>query len=121
MSTKQVESEGSLSVRNIGGIDETELTFEPGVTILSGRNATNRTSLLQSIMAALGSDNVSIKADADEAHVELTIDSDRINRLVDYSTTSPATATSSSSHSSPKTHKHWTTVITGLLESSTRH
>mgnify|MGYP000274207094 CR=1 FL=1 len=82
MSTKQVESEGSLSVSNIGGIDETELTFEPGVTILSGRNATNRTSLLQSIMAALGSDNVSIKADADEAHVELTIDGDTYTRTL---------------------------------------
>jgi chromosome segregation ATPase len=82
MSTKQVESIGSLSVRNIGGIDETELTFEPGVTILSGRNATNRTSLLQSIMAALGSDNVSIKADADEAHVELTLDGDTYTRTL---------------------------------------
>jgi chromosome segregation ATPase len=82
MSTKKVESIGSLSVRNIGGIDETELTFEPGVTILSGRNATNRTSLLQSIMAALGSDNVSIKADADEAHVELTLDGDTYTRTL---------------------------------------
>jgi peptidoglycan hydrolase CwlO-like protein len=82
MSTKQVETEGSLSVRNIGGIDETELTFEPGITILSGRNATNRTSLLQSIMAALGSDNVSMKADADEAHVELTIDGETYTRTL---------------------------------------
>lgn len=82
MSTKKVEPKGALSVRNIGGIDETELTFEPGITILSGRNATNRTSLLQSIMAALGSDNVSIKADADEAHVELTIDGDTYTRTL---------------------------------------
>jgi len=82
MSTKQVESKGALSVRNIGGIDETELTFEPGITILSGRNATNRTSLLQAIMAALGSDNVSLKADAEEAHVELTIDGDTYTRTL---------------------------------------
>jgi peptidoglycan hydrolase CwlO-like protein len=82
MSPKQIESEGSLSVRNIGGINETELTFEPGVTILSGRNATNRTSLLQSIMAALGSENVSIKADADEAHVELTLDGETYTRTL---------------------------------------
>jgi predicted nucleic acid-binding Zn-ribbon protein len=82
MSPTQVESEASLSVRNIGGIDETELTFEPGVTILAGRNATNRTSLLQSVMGALGSDNVSMKADADEAHVELTIDGDTYTRTL---------------------------------------
>ncbi len=82
MSTKQVESKGVLAVRNIGGIDETELTFEPGVTILAGRNATNRTSLLRSIMAALGSDNVSIKADADEAHVELTLDGETYTRTL---------------------------------------
>lgn len=80
MSTKQVESEGSLSVRNIGGIDETELTFEPGVTVLAGRNATNRTSLLQAVMAALGSDNVSVKADADEAHVELELGGETYTR-----------------------------------------
>jgi chromosome segregation ATPase len=58
---------------NIGGIEETTVTFSPGVTVLVGRNATNRTSFLQAIMAALGSDNVTIKGDADEAAVELTI------------------------------------------------
>jgi predicted nucleic acid-binding Zn-ribbon protein len=45
----------------------------PGVIALTGRNATNRTSLLQAVMAALGSDTVSLKGDADEGHVELTI------------------------------------------------
>jgi len=68
-----MESEAKLEVRNIGGIDETTITFEPGVTVLAGRNATNRTSLLQAVMAAVGSEAVSIKADADEAHVKLTI------------------------------------------------
>lgn len=63
----------NISVENIGGIDETAVTFDPGVTLLIGQNATNRTSLLQAIMAACGSDNVSIKGDADEAHVELSI------------------------------------------------
>jgi len=42
-----------LTVENIGGIDHTDATFNPGVTILAGRNATNRTSLLQALMAAL--------------------------------------------------------------------
>jgi DNA repair exonuclease SbcCD ATPase subunit len=58
---------------NIGGIDRTEIEVSPGVTVLAGRNATNRTSLLQAVMAALGSDGVSLKGDADEGHVELTI------------------------------------------------
>lgn len=71
-----------LRVSNIGGIDETTVTLEPGVTALTGRNATNRTSLLQGIMAALGSENVSIKRDADEAHVELRIGDETYTRTL---------------------------------------
>jgi chromosome segregation ATPase len=82
MSVEQKEHEAMLEVRNIGGIDDTAVVFEPGVTILAGRNATNRTSLLQGIMAALGSDNVSIKADADEAHVELELDGKTYTRTL---------------------------------------
>jgi chromosome segregation ATPase len=62
-----------VAVENVGGIDKTEISFTPGVTILAGRNTTNRTSLLQGLMAGLGSKNVSIKGDADEARVELTV------------------------------------------------
>ncbi|SEH18199.1 AAA domain-containing protein [Natronorubrum sediminis] len=61
----------TLYANNIGGIDETTVTFKQGVTVLAGRNATNRTSLLQALMAALGSDKVSLKADATEGEVEL--------------------------------------------------
>jgi DNA repair exonuclease SbcCD ATPase subunit len=82
MSTKQTETGSRISVRNIGGIDEAEVDFEPGVTVLAGRNATNRTSLLQAIMAALGSDNVSMKGDAEEAHVELTIGEETYTRTL---------------------------------------
>ncbi|WP_276259592.1 archaea-specific SMC-related protein [Haloglomus litoreum] len=79
----QVQSEKSaarLSVRNIGGINRTEVTFSPGVTILAGRNATNRTSLLQAIMAVLGSDQVTLKGDASEGHVELSLDGETYTR-----------------------------------------
>ncbi|MFB6140679.1 MAG: archaea-specific SMC-related protein [Halosimplex sp.] len=62
-----------VAVENVGGIDRTSVSFTSGVTILTGRNATNRTSLLQAIMAGLGSDDVSLKGDADEGHVELTV------------------------------------------------
>lgn len=51
----------SVSVKNIGGINEAEQTFEPEVTVLAGRNATNRTSFLQAIMGASGSDQASLK------------------------------------------------------------
>ncbi|MFA9516060.1 archaea-specific SMC-related protein [Halopenitus sp. H-Gu1] len=63
----------SVHASNVGGIDEDELTLLPGVTVLEGRNATNRTSFLQAIMAGLGSQRSSLKGDADEGHVELTI------------------------------------------------
>jgi chromosome segregation ATPase len=80
MGTTQVSSEAKLTVENIGGIDRTEVTFEPGITILAGRNATNRTSLLRAIMAAMGSNDVSIKADAEEGRVELTLDGETYTR-----------------------------------------
>ncbi|WP_042663384.1 archaea-specific SMC-related protein [Haloferax sp. ATB1] len=74
MSSKHMsKSEVHLSVKNIGGINELSTSFEPGVSVLAGRNATNRTSLLRSIMAAHGSDDVSLKGDAEEGFVELTI------------------------------------------------
>jgi DNA repair exonuclease SbcCD ATPase subunit len=60
-------------VSNIGGIDDTEVSFAPGVTLLVGENATNRTSLLQAVMAGLGSDRASIRADAEEGHVSMTV------------------------------------------------
>lgn len=76
----QGEQTVQLTVSNIGGISDTSVEFEPGVNILSGRNATNRTSLLRAIMAALGSDDVSLKSDADEGSVELEIGGETYTR-----------------------------------------
>jgi len=73
---------GTASVRNIGGIEETEVEFSPGVTVLSGRNTTNRTSFLQAVMAALGSDDVAVKGDAEEARVELTLGEETYTRTL---------------------------------------
>ncbi|MDG5757996.1 chromosome segregation protein SMC [Natronococcus sp. A-GB1] len=64
VSNRETPDQTTLSVSNIGGIEETTVSFQQGITVLSGRNATNRTSLLQGIMAALGSDRASLKADA---------------------------------------------------------
>ncbi|MFW6458077.1 MAG: archaea-specific SMC-related protein [Halodesulfurarchaeum sp.] len=65
--------DATVSVQNIGGIEETQITLQPGVTVLKGENATNRTSFLRAVMAALGSDHASLKADAEQGHVELSL------------------------------------------------
>ena len=77
---KTSEHVASVHARNIGGIDETSVDIPPGVTVLTGRNATNRTSFLQAIMAAMGSDNASLKGDADEGYAELAIAGDEYTR-----------------------------------------
>lgn len=71
-----------VRAQNIGGIEETEVTLASGVTVLRGRNATHRTSFLQAIMAGLGSDNVTLKGDADEGKVVLEIGDDVYTRTV---------------------------------------
>ena len=82
-SESSVEVGATISVERIGGIDEATVEFSPGVNILEGRNATNRTSLLQGIMAALGSDAVSLKGDADMGRVELSIGGETYTRTIE--------------------------------------
>jgi DNA repair exonuclease SbcCD ATPase subunit len=90
-SARAVASDVAVRARNVGGIDETVVTLEPGVNVLTGRNASNRTSFLQAIMAALGSDRASLKGDADEGRVELEVDDvtytrtmERVDGRVDF-------------------------------------
>lgn len=75
----------TVRAENIGGIDETTVTLDSGLTALTGRNATNRTSFLQAIMAALGSDQVSLKADADSGWASIEIGSDVYERSIERS------------------------------------
>ena len=82
-SAQETQRAARLAVENVGGIDRTQVELPHGVTVLAGRNATNRTSLLRSIMGALGSDDVSLKADADEGRVELTIDGETYTRTLE--------------------------------------
>ncbi|PSP82261.1 chromosome segregation protein SMC [Halobacteriales archaeon QS_1_68_17] len=81
MSSSQSEA-AQLTVRaeNVGGIDETEVALTPGVSILVGRNATNRTSFLQAIMAGLGSEQATVKGDADQGTVELAMGGETYTR-----------------------------------------
>ena len=76
------ETVATIHAENIGGISGASVDIRPGVTVLAGRNATNRTSLLQAIMAGIGSDNVSLKGDADEGTVELSLDGERYRRTL---------------------------------------
>lgn len=80
MAQSSVKKRVTLNVENIGGIDHTNIEFDPGVAILTGRNATNRTSLLKAIMAALGSSEASLKADSDQGQVELNMGEETYTR-----------------------------------------
>lgn len=73
-------TEFNITVENVGGIGEASFTFEETVSIISGPNATNKTSLLQAIAFGLGRDNVSIRNDADEARVTLSIGGESFTR-----------------------------------------
>jgi len=71
-----------VDVRNIGGIDEASVTLSDGVSVLTGRNATNRTSFLQALMAGLGSRQSSLKGDAEEGEVTLELDDETYTRTL---------------------------------------
>lgn len=76
------ETTAGLDVERIGGIDRREIQFQPGMTLLAGENATNRTSTLQAIAAACGSDRATLKAGAEEGRVSLTIGSETYSRTL---------------------------------------
>lgn len=63
----------TLDAANIGGINETSVELSNEVTVLEGKNATNRTSFLQAVMAAMGSDHFNLKGDANHGRVRLTL------------------------------------------------
>ncbi len=77
MGSADLDSESvRVHVENVGGISNAEVTFSTGVTVLVGPNATNRTSLLQGLTAALGSDIASLKADAETGSARISIGSE---------------------------------------------
>ena len=78
--SQAAETEFAVEVTNIGGISETQIDLDTGVNVFSGRNATNRTSFLRAVMGALGSEQVSLKADADAGEVELTLHGETYTR-----------------------------------------
>lgn len=70
----------TVSVRNIGGINQCKIRFDPGVIVLAGQNATNRTSLLSAIAGGLGGSTASLKSDSDEGRVQLKFDGETYTR-----------------------------------------
>ncbi|MFK8213912.1 archaea-specific SMC-related protein [Haloferax volcanii] len=71
-----------LTVAGIGGVDETTVAFERGVTVLTAGDAADRTSLLRGLVTALGSDEHSpdCDADTDDNRVELAVEGERYVR-----------------------------------------
>ncbi|WP_254533592.1 archaea-specific SMC-related protein [Natrinema gelatinilyticum] len=82
MSNTEMIERVKIQAKNIGGISETEVDIPPGVAVLTGRNATNRTSFLQTIMAVLGSNDVTLKGDANEGSVELSLGDETYHRTL---------------------------------------
>ncbi len=78
--TEEVSRTATFDVKNVGGIGEAHVEIPPGVTVLSGKNATNRTSFLQAIMAAMGSTRATVKGDADEGRVALDLEGETYER-----------------------------------------
>lgn len=62
------------TVQDVGGITDGELTLSPGVTLLSGENASNKSSFLRGLAAVLGGPTPPVKSDADHGRVTLRTD-----------------------------------------------
>ncbi|WP_128223296.1 archaea-specific SMC-related protein [Halobacteriaceae archaeon SHR40] len=71
-----------IRIQNLGGIASAEYDLTPGISILVGRNATNRTSFLRSLAAGLGGDHsaAQLKTDSDEGRIELTVGEETYTR-----------------------------------------
>ncbi|MFD1643965.1 archaea-specific SMC-related protein [Halohasta litorea] len=80
--THNEELTAQVEVTNIGGIDQSSMTLHAGVNVLTGKNATNRTSFLQAIMGVCGSEQTTLKADADQGEVVLTMGDSRYTRTI---------------------------------------
>lgn len=61
-----------VELQNIGGVSHETIEFTPGVSLLVGENATNRTSILEGIGAALGGNTGSLRAGTDTGSVVLS-------------------------------------------------
>ena len=72
--TDDGETNGRLRVANVGGIAEGSVPVSRGVTLVSGRNASNKSSLLGALAGVLGGPVPPLKSDADGGSVHLDLD-----------------------------------------------
>jgi len=69
--TKGDLSEPWVTVRNVGGITDGEASLSRGVTLLSGENASNKSSFLRALSAVLGGPDPMLKSDAEKGSIRL--------------------------------------------------
>lgn len=95
---RETAAKSRVSIENLGGIDELEVAVPAGVSLLVGRNATNRSSFLRSLAAVLGGERTAarLKSDADSGEVSLTVEGESHHRT--YSRTGEAVTRSGSPH-----------------------
>jgi DNA repair exonuclease SbcCD ATPase subunit len=80
MSQLDTERPVTVYAENIGGLSESEVTLQPGVTVLRGKNATGRTSLLKGLTGVLGGSIPALKGNAEEGHIQLEWGDDIYNQ-----------------------------------------
>jgi chromosome segregation ATPase len=84
-------SDLQITIENIGGIDHLETSIEEGVSLITGENASNKTSLLHGILFGFGAEEVPVRADADQARVELSYQDRTVERTARRHSTSITT------------------------------
>ena len=60
-----------LDVRNVGGIEDASVTLDPGVMVVAGENASNKSSLLGSLGGVLGGPHPPLRGGRDAGSVTL--------------------------------------------------
>ena len=71
MSQLDTEQPVTVYAENIGGLSESEVTLQPGVTVLQGKNATGRTSLLKGLTGVLGGSIPALRGNTEKGHIQL--------------------------------------------------
>ena len=71
MSKLDTERPVRVYAENIGGLSESEVTLQPGVTVLQGKNATGRTSLLKGLTGVLGGSIPALRGNTEKGHIQL--------------------------------------------------
>jgi DNA repair exonuclease SbcCD ATPase subunit len=82
MPSQKAVSDLSVTVSNTGGIDGTDRRLPPGTTVLSGENATNRSSFLRALATGVGADVATLKGDASEGRITVRIGDETYTRTL---------------------------------------